>query len=622
MAWDKESRQFKFIVNGVLAFIAMVLFFSFGSIAFLTVMGLPLEQVMPWTAYVYWDQYGELPQVKQSLLTAHAGAGIVVFLCAVVFFKPKPLSLFGEAQWAKETDLARAEPSLRASKGILVGQFNGRYLIQGGQQFTIMAAPTRGMKGVAVVIPNCLNWHGSLVCTDIKLENYRITSGFRKESGQDVFLFNPSPKDYKTHRWNPLSYISTNTHFRIDDIQKITHFLIPTPRGVDPMWSSAGRSLLLGLILYLLDQDEFPVTLGEVYRQLSTEKESSEYFKALLDTHGKDLDPLCVMNLGKFVNLPAKQREGVKSTVETAIDLWANPLLDAATATNDFDFRDLRKKRMSIYVGITPDNLARFAPVLNLFFQQLVDQNTQHLPDPKKEPHSVLLLMDEFPALGKMETIETGVSYMAGYNLRLLPIIQSPAQLVSIYGKEAADNFIENHATRVVFAPKKMKEAADIANELGNMTVKSTSISKPRDMGKGMGNRTESDTKRPLLLPQEVKDIGTRGALILSENCPPVKAKKIVYYEDDNFIKRCIPKENRAAARKSKSQDEFMQLVKTPADIPTIVVIPHVVRGLKDRGFELNFDAVPLPGTKNQPLTEEQIATAADDFMAMLESDV
>jgi len=595
------------------------LFVSIGSVVFLKFMGLPLEDAMPWTAYLYWIEYGELEKVGKSLKYAHALSGGLMFFFIVLFFKKRDLSLFGEAKWAKEADLKKAEPSLRGDKGIIIGKFNGKYIIQKGQQFVIMAAPTRGMKGVAVVIPNCLNWHDSLVCTDIKLENYRITSGFRKESGQEVFLFNPSPKDYKTHRWNPLGYISDDINFRVDDIQKIAGFLIPTPPGVDPMWSSSGRSLLMGVVLLLLDMDEYPVTLGEVYRQLRTEKESSEYFKDILDTRSGELDPLCVMSLTEFVNLPNKQREGVKSTLATAIDLWANPLLDAATSANDFDFRDLRKKKMSIYVGITPDNLERFAPVLNLFFQQLVDQNTQHLPDKDKEPNSVLLLMDEFPALGKMETISKGVSYMAGYNLRLLPIVQSPAQLIDIYGKEGAENFIENHATRVVFAPKKMKQATEIADELGNMTVKSKSVSKPREMGKGMGNTTESQTKRQLLLPQEVKDIGTRAEIILSENCPPVMAKKIVYYEDDNFLKRCIPAENMAKAKKSASQEEFLHCVKTPAEIPKIIVVPHVVRGLKDREFDLNFDSVPLPDTMDQPLSEEQITNAAEDFMTMLE---
>ncbi len=618
MAIDKESIQFKTIFYSVIGVIALFVFFSVGSLLFMQFMKLPLDKAMPWSAFQYWYHYGDLAEVEKSLIQSHALSGAMLFTFLVIFFKKKKPSLFGEAKWAKENDLINADPCLRGKRGILLGKYKGKYVIQEGQQFAILAAPTRSDKGVGVVIPNCLNWHDSLVVTDIKLENYKITSGFRREMGQEVYLFNPSPRDYKTHRWNALGYINDDKNFRIDDIQKIAGFLFPTPQGVDPMWSSEARDLFMGIVLLLLDDDTYPVTLGEVYRQLRTEKETTEYLKEILDSRSEELDPNCVMSLNKFCNLPNRQREGVKSTLTSALNLWANPLLDAATAANDFDLRDIRKKRMTIYVGITPDNLERLAPILSLFSQQLIDLNTQALPDKEKDPYSGLLLLDEFAALGAMRTICKGVSYIAGYNLRLLPIIQSPSQLIDIYGKEIADNFIENHATRVVYAPKQMKQAEEISNELGNITVKAESISKPREMGKGMGNRTISDTKRQLLLPQEVKEIGKKAAIILSENCRPIMAKKIIYYKDDNFLKRCVPDKNLKAAKKSKDQETFLTLVRTPSPVPVIEVTPHKVRGMKEREFDWNFDGVSLPETADNILTEEQIDAAADDFMAML----
>lgn len=618
MAVDKDSLKVKVIFALVIFLIAALVFFGVGSMVFAQLYGLNLDDVMPWTAYQYYYYYGDMPQIKNMLIKSHIAAGVVIVLFSAVFFQKKKLSLFGEAKWAKERDLREADPCLRGKKGILLGKFNGKYLVQEGQQFAMMGAPTRGMKGVSIVIPNCLNWHDSLVVTDQKLENYRITSAYRKKMGQKVFLFNPSPTDYKTHRYNPLGYISDDANHRINDIQKIGLFLVPTPKGTDPMWSSEARDLFMGLVLLLLDSDKFPVTLGEVYRQLRTEKETSEYFLDTLEEFGSDLDPNCVMSLNKFCNLPNKQREGVKSTLTTALNLWANPLLDAATSKNDFDLRDIRKTRMTIYVGITPDNLKLFAPILNLFFQQLVDLNTRELPNKHREPYSALLLMDEFPALGEMTTIIEGVSYIAGYNLRLLPIIQTPSQLTAIYGKEDSENFIDNHATRIVFAPKKMSQAEEIAKELGNITVKTESISKPRDLSGNMGNKTISETKRQLLLPQEVREIGKKSEIIISENCRPVMAKKIIYFQEDIFLKRCIPKENMRAAKKCRDQETFLTLVHPPAPIPKLDVIIHEVRGMKPREFDLNFDSVPLPDTMDKPLTDEQIDAAAEDFMAMI----
>jgi type IV secretion system protein VirD4 len=616
---DKDSLKFKIVIN---IFLFLIIFFvcvSLASILFVQFMGLSLDNAMPWTAFQYWFYYSDNPVVQRRLLISHGIAGIAGIAFIAILVQKKVRSLFGDAKWATEKDLKESEPNLRGTKGIIIGMFNGKYLIQAGQQFVTLMAPTRSKKGVAVVIPNCLNWHESLVCTDVKLENYRISSGYRKSKGQKVFLFNPSPTDYKTHRWNALAYISEDKNFRIDDIQKIANFLVPTPTSGDPMWSSEGRSLFMSIVLFILDDGRFPVTLGEVFRQLNTEKESSEYFSDILNANNDELDAICVMGLNKFCNLPDKQREGVKSGVVGALNLWANPLLDAATCENDFDFRDLRKEKMSIFVGITPDNLDRLSPVLNLFFQQLVDLNTRALPDKVKEPYSCLLLLDEFPALGKVLTITKGVSYIAGYNLRLLTIAQSFSQYVDIYGRDSATNFIENHATKIVYAPKNIAIAKEISEELGDTTVSSDSISRNRELGKGdRGNKTTSNAKRALLLPQEIKSIGQNKEIILSENCKPVMANKIIYFADDNFLKRCILPENMKAAKQSKDQETFLSLVRPVAEIPIIEVKPHEIRGLKEREFDLNFDSVVLPEDEGSELSEEQIDAAADEFMALL----
>lgn len=620
MQLDKDSFAAKAIFYGFIFLAVIFAFVSLGSIFFLQFMKLPIDGAMPWTAYQYYSSYGDNPSVIKNLKHSHIVAFVLVGGFFGIFLMPKKISIHGNAKWATESDLKKASPKLRGTKGIYIGKFRGKYLIQQGQQFTIMAAPTRGMKGVAVVVPNCLTWEGSLVCTDIKFENYKITSKCRQQMGNEVFLFSPVPNDYRTHRWNPLGYISDDKNFRIDDIQNICNYLLPTPKSGDPMWSSEGRDLLMGVILFIIDVGEFPVTLGEVFRQLRTETETSEYFLSQLEIHDNVLDQNCKMALNKFCNLPEKQREGVKSGVTGALNLWANPLLDAATSENDFDLRDLRKKKMTIYVGITPNNLERLAPVLNLFFQQLVDLNTKHLPDKKTEPEQVLLVLDEFPSLGKMATIIKGVSFIAGYNLRLLPIIQSTSQLYGIYGKEDADNFIINHGTRVVFAPKTMKEAEEIANELGNMTVKQRSFSSPRDWGKGQGSISTSETKRQLLLPQEVKAIGQFAEIILSENCPPIQAKKITYYNDPYFLSRCVNKRNMKAALASRDQETFLTLVKTPTEVPLVDVKEHVMRGLKEREIILteSFEAIVIP--QGETLSDSDIDSLADQFIALLDN--
>ncbi len=115
-----------------------------------------------------------------------------------------------------------------------------------GQQHAIISAPTRSGKGVGIVIPNLLSWPDSVVVLDIKQENWDITSGFRSIHGQECYLFNPAASDYKTHRYNPLAYISQDPNFRIDDIQKIANMLFPDKPGTDTIWTATPRSLFLG----------------------------------------------------------------------------------------------------------------------------------------------------------------------------------------------------------------------------------------------------------------------------------------------------------------------------------------------------------------------------------------
>ena len=219
-----------------------------------------------------------------------------------------------------------------------------------------------------------------------------------------------------------------------------------------------------------------------------------------------------------------------------------NPIVDAATSGNDFDLRDLRKKRMSIYVGVTPNNLERMQPILNLFFQQLIDLNTRELPIQNKSlKYTCLLLMDEFTALGKINILSKGIGYIAGYGLRMMPIIQSNSQIAEVYGKEAATTFTINHAMNIVFPPKAsdLQATRDISEWLGYTTVKGVSESRSKNVfSKRDKTQNTSDQRRALLLPQEVAALGQDTAIIVMENTRPIKAKKAAYYSDETFLSR------------------------------------------------------------------------------------
>jgi type IV secretion system protein VirD4 len=116
----------------------------------------------------------------------------------------------------------------------------------------------------------------------------------------------------------------------------------------------------------------------------------------------------------------------VRKTVTARLGLWLNPRIDAATSANDFDLRQLRQRPISIYLGVTPDNLDRMAPLLNLFFQQVVDLNTRELPEQNpKLNRKILLLLDEFPAPSNVNVLAKSVAFIAGYGIRLLTVVRA-----------------------------------------------------------------------------------------------------------------------------------------------------------------------------------------------------
>jgi type IV secretion system protein VirD4 len=194
----------------------------------------------------------------------------------------------------------------------------------------------------------------------------------------------------------------------------------------------------------------------------------------------------------------------IMGTLKEPLNAWINPVLDAATSADDFLLTDVRKRRMTIYIGIQPNKLAESRLIVNLFFSQLINLNTRELPQNNRElKHQCLLLMDEFTSIGKVDIIASAVSYMAGYNIRLLPIIQSMAQLDATYGKEVSRTIITNHALQIIYVPREQQDADDYSEMLGYTTVRKQNVTRGREV-----SRSESEERRALMLPQELKAMG------------------------------------------------------------------------------------------------------------------
>ena len=410
-------------------------------------------------------------------------------------------------------------------------------------EHVMLYAPTRTGKGVGVVIPNLLTWPDSTVVLDIKRENWDATAGFRAARGQDVILFDPLDAEGRTARFNPLGHIDRSDPIVVlDELQKLSVMLFPAPPNTDPFWAEAARTGFMGVGAYVAETPMLTFSLGLIYRELTAADPRTRLpaLAAARAAAGQPLSPGCVSALTDFCSTSENTFAGIKQTITSRMNLWLNPRICAATDASDFDLRDLRRRRMSLYLCVSPDNLARVAPLYSLLLQQLVDLNTRDLPTLDHDNIPVLVLLDEFARLGHATVIAQGFSYVAGYGLRLLPVLQSPAQLRAEYGADLAEEIMANCGVEIAFAPKELKVAQDLSERLGTWTYAGRSKSRPALLSSGHWSTTESDQRRALMLPQELIQMPANRLIILKAGMPPVRGQKIVYWRERAFRRRLI----------------------------------------------------------------------------------
>mgnify|MGYP003701387185 CR=1 FL=1 len=527
--------------------------------------------------YRYWLVADRLPQnmvfpLHASLLVAALLVLVVVLMPLASFLLPQKRELHGSARFATGGEIAqhgllktKFNPS--EAPDLLIGKYGKKYLRWQGNEFLYLAAPTRSGKGVGIVIPNCLHYRDSMVVYDPKLENFLISSGYRSANGQQVFLFNPSgqmPEHERnpaapltSHRWNPCTYIRRNPVYTYKDIKIIAGIMYPKPAkdsGSATFFQESAQNLFAGLLMYMVETEnerdlslpENKTTLANLFRMTTPAngKTLGEWIKEEVELRSLQphtaLSPNCRSLLLGFANGNAKTGADILATLIAPLGIFIDPAVEAATSGDDFYLDEVRTKRMTIYVGVVPTETGIFSRLTNLFFSQLVSVNVQQgLPgnNPGKLKYQCCLLMDEFTALGVIPAIQHGVAYLAGYEMRLLIIIQTPSQVTDLYGKDATRTFFTNFGCQIVYPPREQSDAEEYSKLIGYETFKAKS--KSLSSGKSSSSsQSISDQRRAVMNPDELKMMPKTDCVISLGNSRPIYAKKIVYYTDPIFSKR------------------------------------------------------------------------------------
>jgi type IV secretion system protein VirD4 len=430
---------------------------------------------------------------------------------------------------------------------ILIGRMGEDYIRFGGGSHVAVYAPTESGKSVSISIPNAFAWPGSLVVLDVKGEVFEKTAGHRAAMGQKIYRFDPASDDECSHRWDPFASIDRHSHRRFRQISRQANMLFPEMNTVGSsanngkFWDDAGRQAFTAVATILAESLSEDLTMEEM-THLFLRLDGHEVLKAKLVRwvrEGQRFSRIAVNQLSDFVGEDAKLRGDIRKTVSTRLQTWADPQIAAVTAASDFDLRDLRREPMTIYVTVQPGNIPRLRPLLRLFFDQVINLNTDLMP--KQDPTlkvPVLMLMDEIARLGRMDILAQAPQYVRDYGIRMAFIGQSKAQFRSIYGENETDDIFSNVGAEIMFGTADAKLSQEMENRLGDDTVMFTTRNRPRFMAwMNWSKQGESDHphRRPLMLDQEIMQMDPTKQIIIRPGMPPMLTDRIRWYDDPRF---------------------------------------------------------------------------------------
>jgi len=523
-----------------------------GGRVFAALQKLPADSVTIMMLRDYWDAYHEMQKVRRSLILGFvAAAAVPVLPFGVMMFallSPPMVQLYGSARWANDREIRKSGLTGKPSSKwppVVLAKKGGKFLLYYGKEFLSLASATQGGKGVGFVIPNLLFYAHSVINLDLKLENWRITAGFRALWGQACYLFAPGQANMESHRFNPLFYVRDQYEYRIGDIQNQAVMWYPIKNEKERFFTGNAQTLFLGLCLYMMETPDEAFSMPNLLRLAtpSNGETLSRWIESTIRVREDSQSVLprlsveCTDALRGFSTLSDKAQGDIMGTFLEPLKIFRDPVLAAATNGNDFDLREVRRRKMSIYLGMTAEDLVRYSTLMNVFFSLAINLNTKSLPeDDPSLKYQCALLLDEFTALGRITIIRKAIAIMAAYNMRLFLIYQNNAQIAGDedgYGKEGAETLLSNCATRLLFQPDDLKDAEEYSKLFGYYTMKNKSSSRqPDKAGRGMN---ESDQKRALMLPQELRELGFGKVVILKKNTKPILADKVIYYNDQSF---------------------------------------------------------------------------------------
>jgi type IV secretion system protein VirD4 len=438
----------------------------------------------------------------------------------------------GSARFATDRE---TRPLAQNGEGLLIGRDrkSGKLLRYAGPAHLLTIAPTRTGKGVGTIIPNLLDYPGSVICIDPKGENARITARHRAKFGP-VHVLDPfGVTGIASAAFNLLDRLDPAGLDLADDAMTLADALVYDAPGEagEAHWNEEAKALIAGIILAIVTSEP-PAT-----RTLATLRDrltlAPQAFAVMLETMQAQ-GGLAARAANRHLGKSDREAAGVLSAAQRHTHFLDSPRMSAVLERSDFTFADVKARATTVYLVLPPDRLATYARWLRLMLAQGL---TDLARAPASPARPVLFLLDEFAALGRLEPVERAMGLMAGYSIQLWPILQDVHQLRALYERRAG-TFLSNAGVLQVFGVNDHDSAKLVSDLLGQETIVFETMSRAIDSDETGISFGSQHVARPLLTPDEVRTLREDYQLLFLAGQRPIVAAKLKYYADREFAGR------------------------------------------------------------------------------------
>jgi type IV secretion system protein VirD4 len=532
----------------------------------------------PWMILAWWGKwYAKYPDAFMKagsigMMIASLGMIGLVIVRMIRAAQPKANEfMHGSARWADRKDIEAA--GLLGNDGVYVGAWLDRknkihYLRHNGSEHILCYAPTRSGKGVGLVVPTLLSWKHSAVITDLKGELWALTAGWRKQhAGNKVLRFEPA-RLTGCIGFNPLEEIRLGTEYEVGDVQNLATLIVdPHGQGLNDHWQKTSQSLIVGCILHLLYKSRAegtPATLPALDAMLADPDRAVDELWLEMMKYGHingENHPVAGAAARDMVDRPVEEAGSVLSTAKSYLSLYRDPVVARNVARSEFRIKDLMNHEdpVSLYIVTQPNDKARLRPLVRILVNMIVRLLADSMDFEKGRPkphykHRLLMMLDEFPSLGKLEIMQESLAFVAGYGIKCYLIVQDINQLqnrTSGYGKD--ESISSNCHIQNAFPPNRVETADHLSRLTGQTTIVKEQITTSGRRGSvlmGQVSRTMQEVQRPLLtvdeclrMPGPQKDASDRitqagDMVIYCAGFPAIYGRQPLYFHDPIFQAR------------------------------------------------------------------------------------